>query len=135
MKVRPDVVRAAIANSELVELRVEVEQLPSGTRIRVHAPGGDQAWTRGTELEGQLTGVIGALPSGADPSRPRTCPRRRGGRGAGRRFTPNAVSHSGVPAVLLEEGPRISGRVDVEGRVALQRGQLLDNRRLRLGER
>ena len=62
VKVRPDVVRAAIADSELAELRVEVEQIPGGSRIRAHAPGGDQPSARRTELQGQLTGVIGALP-------------------------------------------------------------------------
>ena len=62
VKVRPDVVRAAIADSELAELRVEVEQIPGGSRIRVHAPGGDQPSARRAELQGQLTGLIGALP-------------------------------------------------------------------------
>ena len=61
VKVRPEVITAAIADSELAELRVGVEQIPGGSRIRVHAPGGDQASARRTELDGQLAGVIGAL--------------------------------------------------------------------------
>ena len=62
VKVRPDVVRAAIADSELAELRVEIEQIPGGSRIRAHAPGGGQASARRAELEGQLSVVVGALP-------------------------------------------------------------------------
>ena len=61
VKVRPEVITAAIADSELAELRVGVEQIPGGSRIRVHAPGGDEASARRTELDGQLAGVIGAL--------------------------------------------------------------------------
>ena len=62
MKVRPDVVTAAIADSELDELRVEVEQIPGGSRIRVHAPGGDHPSARLAELELQLQGVVAAFP-------------------------------------------------------------------------
>jgi hypothetical protein len=57
------VVEAAIAGSELAELRVAVEQIPGGSRIRVHAPGGEQPSARRTELERQLAGIVAGLPS------------------------------------------------------------------------
>ena len=63
VKARPDVVEAAIAGSELAELRVAVEQIPGGSRIRVHAPGGDQPSVRRTELERDLAGIVAGLPS------------------------------------------------------------------------
>jgi len=63
VKVRPAVVEAAIAGSELAELRVAVEQIPGGSRIRVHAPGGDQPSVRRTELERDLAGIVAGLPS------------------------------------------------------------------------
>ena len=61
VKVRPEAVTAAIADSELAALRVEVELVPGGSRIRVHAPGGDQPSARRTELELQLESAIGTL--------------------------------------------------------------------------
>ena len=61
VKVPPDVVTAAIHDSELSERGVEVEQIPGGSRIRVHAPGGDHPSARRTELEAQLAGVVGVL--------------------------------------------------------------------------
>ena len=61
VKVRPEVVTAAIADSELAALRVEVELVPGGSRIRVHGPGGDQPSARRTELELQLATVVRAL--------------------------------------------------------------------------
>jgi hypothetical protein len=61
VKARPDVVTAAIADFELAVLRVEVEQIPGGSRIRVHAPGGDHPSARRTELEGQLAGIVDAV--------------------------------------------------------------------------
>ena len=63
VKVRPEVVTAAIADSELAALRVEVELVPGGSRIRVHAPGGDRPSTRRAALERQLAGVVDGLPS------------------------------------------------------------------------
>ncbi|MEL6891747.1 MAG: nitroreductase family protein [Actinomycetota bacterium] len=64
VKVRPDVVRSAIADSELADLRVGVEQTPGGSRIRVHAPGGDvgrDTSAARAELERRLAGVVGAF--------------------------------------------------------------------------
>jgi nitroreductase len=63
VKARPDVVTAAIADSELAALRVEVELVPGGSRIRVHAPGGEQPSARRAELERRLAGVVGGLAS------------------------------------------------------------------------
>jgi hypothetical protein len=62
VKAWPDVIAAAIADSVLAGLRVDVEQIPGGSRIRAHAPGGDQASARRAELELQLHSVVGALP-------------------------------------------------------------------------
>ncbi len=54
---------AAIADSELAALRVEVELVPGGSRVRVHAPGGEQPSARRAALERQLAGVVDGLPS------------------------------------------------------------------------
>ena len=61
VKVPPDPVAAAIADSDLAQRRVEVEHIPGGCRIRVHAPGGDQPSARRTELEMQLADLVRAL--------------------------------------------------------------------------
>jgi nitroreductase len=61
VKVRPDAVHAAIADTELADLRVVVEQIPGGSRIRVHAPGGDDPSARRTGLEQQLAGIVASL--------------------------------------------------------------------------
>lgn len=61
IKVGPAAVRAAIAESELADLRVEVEQIPGGSRVRVHAPGGTDASARRAEIDAELQSVIDGL--------------------------------------------------------------------------
>ena len=61
VKVPPDPVAAAIADSELAQRRVDVEHIPGGSRIRVYAPAGDQPSARRTELEMQLADLARAL--------------------------------------------------------------------------
>lgn len=61
VKARPDVIAAAIADSELAGLRVDVEQIPGGSRIRAHAPAEDDPSARRSELVAQLAGVVQPL--------------------------------------------------------------------------
>ncbi|MEM9041508.1 MAG: nitroreductase family protein [Actinomycetota bacterium] len=62
VKATPEAVDTAIADSPLADLRVGIEQIPGGSRIRVHAAGGDEPSGRRAELERQLAEVVGALP-------------------------------------------------------------------------
>jgi len=61
VKVKPDVVNAAIAASPLADLRLVTEQIPGGSRVRVHAPAGDQPSARRAELDEQLAAMVASL--------------------------------------------------------------------------
>ena len=63
VKVKPEVVDAAIAASPLADRRVVTETIPGGSRIRVHAPAGDRPSARRIELDEQLAAVVESLGS------------------------------------------------------------------------
>ncbi|MFN3256479.1 MAG: nitroreductase family protein [Ilumatobacter sp.] len=61
VKARPEVIIAAIADSALAGLRVDVEQIPGGSRIRAHAAAGNDPSARRSELVAQLADVVQPL--------------------------------------------------------------------------
>ena len=58
VKVNPAAVSSAIAESELADLRVDVEQIPGGSRVRVHAAGGDDASASRAALDARLLTIV-----------------------------------------------------------------------------